>query len=198
MRPLMVRLLTRWPWFPALLIAALLIFGLLIASVLVSVKNTIRPEGIIIHHSTLPPTPDTVGFDLSWLNEVHKQRGWGAFYWGKVYHVGYHYVILPDGTVQVGRPEHMLGSHSQGHNHYLGICLIGDFSSRENPTGERGPIAPTQAQMRSLEALCRQLQARYGFPIERVHLHREVNDYTECPGDRFPAEEFHGLWAQRP
>lgn len=194
MRPLIARVLKHWIWFtPLALICALLIVGSAI-----SIRNTILPAGIIVHHSTLPLTKDTVGFDLRWLDAAHKQRGWKAFYWGTVYHIGYHYVILTDGTVQAGRPEHLHGAHSQGHNEYIGICLIGHFSSEDNPTGERGPLVPTEAQMRSLEVLCRQLQSRYGFPRENVHLHREMNSYTECPGDRFPAEEFQRFWPQSP
>src|SRR5437016_681095 len=114
-----------------------LALGLLIASILAfsvpSFVNTIGPGGIIIHHSAVPPFPDGRPIDAKLIDEIHRERGYNAFYWGRFYHIGYHYVILPDGTVQQGRPEHCRGAHAQGYNSYIGICLVGDFSSKDNP-----------------------------------------------------------------
>ena len=50
-------------------------------------------------------------------------------------HIGYHFLILPDGTVERGRPESMWGAHTRDHNDTLGICLVGDFDRRDNPRG---------------------------------------------------------------
>lgn len=60
-----------------------------------------------------------------------------TFYWGQIYHIGYHYIILPDGTLESGRPEKCKGAHAVGYNDYLGICLIGDFSPGDNINGEK-------------------------------------------------------------
>ncbi|HEX8720829.1 MAG TPA: peptidoglycan recognition family protein, partial [Pyrinomonadaceae bacterium] len=166
-----------------LLIAAGLFFG-------VSYANTIRPAGVVIHHSALPPTPGGRPADLATIERIHRERGFGAFYWGRSYHVGYHYIILPDGTVQAGRPEHCRGAHATGFNSYIGICLIGDFSSRENPSGALGAVEPTYAQMRSLIELTNRLRAQYDIPLGNVIQHHDVNPNTECPGDHFPFTQF--------
>lgn len=153
-------------------------------------RNTITPSGIVIHHSAVPPPLDGSPLDIRWLDEIHRQRGYQIFYWGRFYHVGYHYVILPDGTVQAGRPEHCRGAHATGYNSYIGICLIGDFSTEDNPTGTRGPKEPTASQIRALAELTARLSKRYGIPLDHVVQHHDVNPNTECPGDRFPFSQF--------
>jgi hypothetical protein len=151
-----------------------------------SYPNTITPVGIILHHSALTTAHNESPLDVRVLDEVHRQRGYGVFYWGRVYHIGYHYVILPDGTVQRGRPERCRGAHTRGYNNFIGICLIGDFSTADNPTGARGLQKPTPAQRRALVTLCRRLRARYHLPLQNVRRHSDVDVGTQCPGDRFP------------
>src|SRR5215207_5216822 len=143
----------------------ILLYGLPIAVVTlvtlffaISYLNSITPAGIIIHHSAIAPPLDGTPVDAATIDRIHKRRGYEIFYWGRVYHIGYHYVILPDGTVQQGRPEHCEGAHTLGHNTYLGICLIGDFSTTHNPDGERGLRRPTAAQMRALLELSGRLR----------------------------------------
>jgi N-acetyl-anhydromuramyl-L-alanine amidase AmpD len=102
----------------------------------------------------------------------------------------YHYIILPDGTVQQGRPEYCQGAHAQGYNSYIGICLVGDFSSRDNPNGERGPTQPSEAQMHALVELSSKLREKYKIPLTAVRRHNDISSNTECPGDRFPFEAF--------
>jgi hypothetical protein len=160
-----------------------------------SYVNTITPQGIVIHHTSVMPAPiqsgsRTTGRTASTLaawDEFHRLRGFGAFYWGRVYHLGYHYMIFPDGTVKQGRPEHCLGAHAKGFNNYLGIVLVGDFSSKSNPKGEMA--MPTREQMQALVLLCHQLRERYGIPLSRIVRHCDVGR-TMCPGDRFPYREF--------
>jgi len=72
----------------------------------VSYLNSIDPAGIIIHHSAVPRSLDGAPIDAAVIDRIHKRRGYEIFYWGKFYNIGYHYVILADGTVQKGRPEH--------------------------------------------------------------------------------------------
>jgi N-acetylmuramoyl-L-alanine amidase len=174
------------------LAAALLALIVIIAGSLfvgVSCSNYITPAGIIIHHSAVPFPPGSERNPAKFIDEVHRDRGFSVFYWGRFYHIGYHYVILPDGTVQEGRPEHCHGAHAAGYNSYIGICLIGNFSSTTNFTGNEGPTQITQAQFEALTRLCRQLQGKYDIPIERIHRHIDVNSSTECPGDQFPFEK---------
>src|SRR5205085_12283766 len=136
----------------------------------------------VVHHSAIPLPINEPG-DVDIISELHRKRGFSVFYWGKVYHIGYHYIILPDGTVVAGRPEHCLGAHATGYNSYIGICLIGDFSSEDNPKGERGAKEPTVAQMRALSELTTQLRSRYGIPLDHVVKHHDVDPNADCPGD---------------
>ncbi len=172
-------------WFVAGSLPLLVLAGIAVLSYL----NTITPHGIIIHHSAVITTREGRPISMDVLDNAHQRRGFGIFYWGRTYHIGYHYIIFPDGTVQQGRPEHCQGAHAVGHNSDLGICLIGDFSTTDNPTGEQGLLEPTEAQMRALVDLCQRLRARYKIPIGHVQRHRDVSSGTECPGDRFPFQE---------
>lgn len=164
------------------LICGIILAGLC-AVVGISLSNTIHPAGIVIHHSA---RSDKEG--LADLDALHQARGFGAFYWGKSYHVGYHYLILPDGSIVKARPEHLRGAHTLGHNDMIGICLIGNFDSGS------GGHPPTAAQLGSLIALSRKLAARYGFPSATIHEHKDLETRTVCPGDLFPfSTVFHAI-----
>ena len=173
-----------------LLSAGCSILSVLLIACVASYRNTITPNGIIIHHSAVTYTQEGSPVDIKVLESAHRRRGFGAFYWGRTYYVGYHYVILPDGKVEQGRPEHCVGAHATGHNSAIGICLVGNFSAADNPAGEQGPLEPTEAQMNALVSLCRDLRARYHIPTGRVLRHHDANSDTKCPGDRFPFEAF--------
>jgi len=137
------------------------------------------PRGIVIHHSATD-TDIGLGVDAAFLDRVHNNRGWGLRYGQRVYHIGYHYVILPDGTVESGRPEWMPGAHAAGYNHYLGICLIGDFSDRRAQTQH-----PTNAQLDALINLTVKQMRRHHIPLSRVLRHCDVGS-TKCPGAGVP------------
>lgn len=145
------------------------------------------PAGIVIHHSASGAVVEGHVVDAERIAQWHERRGFSAEYRGQVYHIGYHYVILPDGTVQNGRPEWMLGAHTYGHNDYLGICLVGNFDRRANPAGAQQPASPTPAQMAALRALLRDLMTKYRLSSDDIHGHCELGA-TACPGDRFPLE----------
>jgi N-acetyl-anhydromuramyl-L-alanine amidase AmpD len=120
---------------------------------------------------------------------MHRRRGFGIFYWGRVYHVGYHYMILPNGTVEKGRPDGCRGAHTTGYNSYIGVCLVGNFSSGMSASDASRAEEPTEAQLKALVELCRRVRNTYRIPARNVVTHREVNVGTECPGDRFPFEK---------
>ena len=123
------------------------------------------------------------------IDQWHAARGFGTLYEGKFYHIGYHYIIRADGRVEAGRPEGCWGGHATYGNDCLGICLVGDFSSMDNPRGRKGPNTPTPAQLAALTALCRRLLDKYHLPPAALLTHRQVDGDTECPGDRFPFED---------
>jgi hypothetical protein len=175
----------------ALAILAVMVFAAAATCVISWANTNSSPAGIVIHHTALTRLditlfPGTIDRDL--IDGLHRARGDAIFYWGRWYHIGYHYLILPDGTVESGRPEHCRGAHARGHNDYLGISLVGNFSSR---SGQGQPsTSPTSEQLRSLEDLVKDLQSRYHLPCSRVVRHRDLNPTTECPGDRFPWSQF--------
>lgn len=143
-----------------------------------------EPAGIIIHHSDTPGIIRGRYVGAALIERSHQRRGFAVRYRGKVYHIGYHYVIREDGVIEPGRPEHCPGAHSKAHNDYLGICLVGDFSPEHNPHFWT-PSEPTEAQLQSLVWLCERLMAKYQIPPERVVRHCDLRD-TACPGSRFP------------
>lgn len=146
------------------------------------------PGGIVIHHTATPGVADGHRVDAERIATWHEQRGFAAEYRGRVYTIGYHYVILPDGTVEQGRPEWMTGAHTYGYNDYLGICLVGNFDSGANPAGGQQPARPTAAQMEALKKLLGDLLTKYRLRPEDVRGHGELGA-TACPGDRFPMDE---------
>lgn len=155
-----------------------------LASVL-SFFNTITATGIVFHHTALIPGENTPPRSERDIDKYHQERGFEILCFGRVYHVAYHYLIMPNGIVKAGRPERCEGAHALGYNSYLGISLVGDFSSEDNPTGKKGPTRPTAAQITSLIRLCRRLKKRYNIPLQRFVRHSDISN-TRCPGDRFP------------
>lgn len=165
----------------------LAVIVLLPASLYFSLWNEITPRGVIVHHSTLPITVQGADYfdpDVRVLDAYHKTRGFGTVFQWKIYHIGYHFVIHPDGRVERGRPEHCQGAHARSFNDYLGICLIGDFSRRDNPTGALGSELPTPEEWKALLTLTSSLVKKYHLDIRDVRGHWEVSSHTECPGDR--------------
>jgi hypothetical protein len=146
-----------------------------------------HPPGIVLHHSASPGNEGGEPVDAALIDQWHQRRGWGQSTASGSYHIGYHYVILPDGTVQPGRPEWMSGAHTRQHNDMLGVCLVGNFSSGANPAGRIQPARPTRAQLDSLQRLLLRLTKRYDLATSQIHRHRDLAQ-TACPGDRFPYE----------
>jgi N-acetylmuramoyl-L-alanine amidase len=147
--------------------------------------NTITATGIVIHHTAVIPGESAAPRSERDIDEYHRARGFEILCFGRVYHVAYHYLIMPDGRVKPGRPERCEGAHAKGYNSYLGISVVGDFSSEDNPTGKKGPTRPTAKQIASLIQLCRRLKDRYHIPLQHIVRHSDISS-TKCPGDRFP------------
>ena len=155
------------------------------SAALVSFFNTIVPTGIIIHHTATISAEGRVPSSARELDQYHQTRGFNVLCFGKEYHVAYHYLVLPDGRIQHGRPERCEGAHALGYNSYLGISVAGDFSSVDNRQGAKGITTPTAEQLKSLIQLCRKLRHQYNIPLQHILRHSDVAP-TKCPGDRFP------------
>lgn len=93
------------------------------------------------------------------INRWHKERGFSE--------IGYHYVILPDGTIEKGRALGKPGAHAKGHNHdSIGTCLIGVNHF-------------TDAQFIALRMLHNQILTI--FPETQAYPHYAFNKYKSCP-----------------
>ena len=104
------------------------------------------------------------------IDRYHRSLGWKG--------CGYHYVIPTDGSIEVGRPEEMVGAHCVNHNKYsIGVCYIGGLAA----DGITPADTRTEAQKLALKSLLADLQQRY--PKALVLGHCEL-DYRKphCPG----------------
>jgi len=149
------------------------------------------PLGIVIHHTATPPYLNGKLVNVATIDAMHAAR---AFHvvdpkTGKVYHIGYHFLVLQNGAILHGRPEYLPGAHAKGHPQTLGIALVGNFQRSSN-RGECGPCTPPPAQLHSLIWLTRYLMAKYQLTPAEVYLHRDLRQ-TACPGDAFPREQFY-------
>lgn len=88
--------------------------------------------------------------------------------------IGYHYVILTDGTVETGRDLSAAGAHCKGHNaNSIGIVYVGGIDSRDKPADTR-----TDSQKASMDSLICVLQRIY--PNASVYGHRDFANKA-CP-----------------
>ena len=166
-------------------------------SSVVSFLNTITATGIVIHHTAVIPGENTVPSSEHDIDKYHQARGFEILCFGRIYHMAYHYLIMPNGRVKRGRPERCEGAHAKGYNSYLGISLVGDFSIQDNPTGKKGPNRPSAKQIASLIQLCLRLKDRYNIPLQHIVRHSDISS-TQCPGDRFPFRSILDQLQRRP
>jgi len=135
-------------------------------------------QKIVIHHSASPTevrrSGKTVPVDVSIIREWQQTEGWSD--------IGYHFVIMPDGSCEAGRPLYQLGAHcnvDQRNSIGIGVCLVGNFSETEVP----------EAQLSGLINKVVQLLTAFKLGVEDVELHRDLaRVVTECPGRYFPAD----------
>ena len=136
---------------------------------------------IILHHSA------TDFGNAAMFDRLHRQRNWDE--------LGYHFVIDNGdggaaGVVEVGsrwrKQKH--GAHCRvdprdantWNEHGIGICLVGDFTSRR----------PSEAQMASAVRLIAYLMRTCNIPKRNILGHEQVpGAQTACPGKRFPYGE---------
>ena len=171
---------------------ALLVLGVFAVVTVETWRNRIAPSGITLHHTGLPfpcDLPSTVRVDAALIDRFHQRRGYGVRYLGRAYHISYHYLILPDGTIQRGRPERCIGAHTLSHNDTLGICLVGYFDGQDCRSAAAQPRSPTAPQMTALVQLSGDLLRKYRLPVSSIRLHSEYGSDTECPGSSFPKVE---------
>lgn len=112
---------------------------------------------IVVHVSD---SPQGRGDNAASIHRWHKARGFDG--------IGYHRVILEDGTIEQGRPDYWQGAHVSGHNsNSLGVCLIGEGTDA------------TDEQLKSLAAQVTEWLELY--PSAKVLGHRDLDFDKECP-----------------
>ena len=135
-------------------------------------------QKIVIHHTASPievrRSGKIVPVDAAMIREWHKTKGWSD--------IGYHFVVLPYGLCEEGRPLYRTGAHCKaGSRNFIGIgiCLVGNFSETEVPEAQRGGLVKKIVQLMEV----------FKLGIEAVELHRDVpGAATECPGRYFPED----------
>jgi N-acetylmuramoyl-L-alanine amidase len=119
---------------------------------------------LIVHCSA---TPEGKYFDASNIDKWHKQRGWSG--------IGYHFVILLDGTIEYGRDLKKSGAHTLGKNRTsIGICYIGGMDSEMKHAKD----TRTEAQKESLILLLKTLKKLH--PKAVIYGHRDFSSKA-CP-----------------
>lgn len=115
---------------------------------------------IILHCSASDRVDQTAAMMDLW----HMARGFKS---PKGVHIGYHYFIRKDGTLEGGREVEEIGAHCEGHNtESIGICLAGLTS-----------FSP--GQLATLTCLLQTLKQIY--TTATVHPHNEFNKNKTCP-----------------
>ncbi len=124
---------------------------------------------IIIHCSA---TQEGRDLDAAEINRWHLKRGWNG--------IGYHYVVLLDGTIEYGRSIYKQGAHVNGENEgSIGICYIGGVESERGDDGDWiAKDTRTLEQKESLLLLIKTLKKMH--PTATIHGHNEFANKS-CP-----------------
>lgn len=126
---------------------------------------------IVVHCSASMPDPK---IDEKTIDRWHRQRGFRE--------IGYHYVILADGSLRVGRPITEVGAHASGFNKdSIGICMVGGVDAKG-----RAACNFTSSQFKTLRETLENL--RVSFPKARICGHRDLSPDKNRDGRITPNE----------
>lgn len=127
------------------------------------IKSKRNIKEIIVHCTATPEgRPVTIKEITNW----HKQRGFST--------IGYHYVVMLDGSVQNGRDVNVAGAHCTNHNSIsIGVCYVGGCDKQMKAKDTR-----TDAQKRALLDLLKRLRIMY--PAAKIYGHRDFANKA-CP-----------------
>lgn len=113
---------------------------------------------ITVHSSATQPM---MKYDVEWCRKLHKGKGWSD--------IGYHFMILPDGSVEEGRALSRQGAHVSGHNSLnIGVCMVGGVDKHGHICNNY-----TTPQFDALRDLLTDLMAKYQIPLSEVKGHRD-------------------------
>lgn len=139
--------------------------------------RALRPIQEIVVHCTATPAGREVS--VAEIDAWHRARRFNG--------IGYHYVVLLDGSVAAGRPEALIGAHVEGHNTgTLGVVYVGGVDAAGKPLDSRTP-----EQTRALQELVAALIAKYPGVV-RVSGHNEYAAKA-CPSFDVRSDPLAGL-----
>lgn len=124
-----------------------------------------RTDFIVVHTTA---TPEGKDLDVKAIDRMHRDRGFTG--------IGYHFIIKLDGTIQLGRPQEMVGAHVEGHNsNSVALSYIGGVTAEGKAKDTRTP-----AQVVAMTDLIRDLMKEY--PNATVLGHRDFPKVRkDCP-----------------
>jgi N-acetylmuramoyl-L-alanine amidase len=120
-------------------------------------------DKIIIHCSATRECDDSINAEV--IDRWHKKRGWKG--------IGYHFLILIDGSIETGRMVNECGAHTKGLNcNSIGVCYVGGVESEKDSKGKY-PAKDTRTpeQKETLLELLHVLRKMY--PDAKIHSHRD-------------------------
>lgn len=121
---------------------------------------------IIVHCSATGPN---VVADVQAIDRWHKARGFRQQRKSGHY-CGYHFVILQDGTIEIGRVLNEVGAHTPNFNTpSIGICYAGGLDAQGKAVDTRTP-----AQKEALEWLITKLVERFAS-VQKIAGHRDFS-----------------------
>lgn len=140
---------------------------------MISLRKAKRPVSGLIWHCTA--TPEGRWTTVAEIRAWHKARGWSD--------IGYHYVVMLDGTICEGRPVEKIGAHVAGHNMgtigcvYVGGIAKDTFKAKDTRTPK---------QKAAMLELTKALVGLYPS-IKRISGHNEWAAKA-CPSFKVPAD----------
>ena len=124
---------------------------------------------IIVHCSA---TQEGRDLDAAEINRWHLKRGWNG--------IGYHYVVLLDGTIEYGRSIYKQGAHVKGENEgSIGICYIGGVESERSSNGKW--IAKDTRTLEQKESLLLLLKT-----LKKMHTSATIHGHNEFAAKSCP------------
>ena len=122
--------------------------------------------GLVLHCSA---TKEGKDYSVKTIEKWHKKRGFTQ--------IGYHFVVHPNGDIDLGRDMVLSGAHVSGHNaHTIGICYVGGLDAAGKAKDTRTP-----EQKGAIEWLLKALVAQIPT-ISEIKGHRDFPRVSkECP-----------------
>lgn len=130
-----------------------------------------REINLAVVHCSATPIKQHVNAAVirGWHTDKINGRGWSD--------IGYHFVILREGGLEIGRPLSRAGAHVKGHNdNSVGICLVGGLTENGQPENNF-----TDAQLTTLRALLAMLQ--FEHPDIEICGHRDLSPDIDGDGE---------------